>query len=86
MICDEAVLKNLADAGCGEEWVARYRALSGTALSDTELSRRQERLLRVYRKALLDGIHEQQHRLDCLDYLLYQLREDVQGKTQGGKP
>ena len=23
MKCDEAVLQNLADAGCGEDWVAR---------------------------------------------------------------
>lgn len=82
MKCDEAVLQNLVDAGCGEDWVARYRALSGTARDDAELSRRQESLLRVYRRELLDGIHDQQRRLDCLDYLLYRLRENIEGKAR----
>ena len=62
------------------------RALSGTVRDDAELSRRQESLLRVYHRELLDGIHEQQHRLDCLDYLLYRLREDIEGKARGGMP
>ena len=77
MICDEAVLQNLADAGCSDELVARYRSLSDAALSEDALNRRQEGMLRAYRRELLERLHEEQRRLDCLDYLLYRLRQDA---------
>ena len=75
MICNEAVIRNLTDAGCDSELIERYRALSREDGDPADITRRQARLLCEYRKRLLERIHEEQRRLDCLDYLLFHLRE-----------
>lgn len=59
----KAVQRNLVDAGCSAE--------------ETELflrSGREQQLcfLSKHRKKLLELVHRDQHRLECLDYLLYQ--------------
>lgn len=84
MICDEAVLQNLADAGCCDSLVSQYRSLSSQLLPERETSQRQESLLRNYRRELLDQLHENQRRLECLDYLLFQLRQEI--KQEENKP
>ena len=33
------------------------------------------RLLNQHRRLLLDAMHREQKRIDCLDYLLYQIRK-----------
>lgn len=63
---DAQVEQNLIDAGCRKEFVERY----GAATSDAERLRQ----LRGYRRELLEGIHAGERRLECLDYLIYQLR------------
>ncbi len=63
---DEKTIANLRDAGCSEEFIERYTsAASGCARIC---------LLKQYRRELLEGIHSEQKRLECLDYLIYQLR------------
>ena len=37
-------------------------------------------ILSQHRRALLDVIHENERRIDCLDYLIYQIEK--QGKNQ----
>ncbi len=63
---DEKTLTNLHDAGCDEALIAELDALPSTC---AKLCR-----LRAYRRELLDGIHTEQKKLECLDYLIYQLR------------
>lgn len=65
---DPRVRQNLIDAGCSDEFVRRFDA----APSDAERMRQ----LRGRRKELLAGIHAEQRRLDCLDYLIYQLKRE----------
>ena len=63
---DGNIIDNLRDAGCSEELIEQYAsAASGCARMC---------LLKKYRRELLDSIHSEQKKLECLDYLIYQLR------------
>ncbi len=66
---DEKTRTNLLDAGCDEAFIAEVAALPSTC---ARLCR-----LKAYRRELLDGIHAEQKKLECLDYLIYQLRCDT---------
>ena len=63
------VLQNRKDAGCTDEMVEKFMALRG---SDDE--EQQIRLLSDHRKHLLEKLHREEKRIDCLDYLLYQMQ------------
>lgn len=81
---DGKTRENLRDAGCDEELIAELETLPGTC---AQLCR-----LKTYRRDLLDGIHVEQRKLECLDYLIYQLRCDTersclaQAKLKGEQP
>lgn len=68
---DERTRHNLLDAGCPEALVAEF-----AEISDPD---EQMRLLRRYRRDLLSGIHAEQQKLDCLDYLIFSLRTERTG-------
>ncbi len=67
---DEKTLANLRDAGCDEALVAELDVMPSSC---ARLCR-----LKAYRRELLDGIHAEQRKLECLDYLIYQLRCEVE--------
>lgn len=58
--------QNLLDAGCDRETAQRCLSLARDKQTAALL-----RLLSCHRAALLDRVHENQKRIDCLDYLLY---------------
>lgn len=60
------VLQNLKDAGCTDNMVEQFMALHDT--------NQQMRLLMRHRKQLLEELHREEKRIDCLDYLLYQMQ------------
>lgn len=63
---DGNIIDNLRDAGCSEELIEQYAsAASGCARMC---------LLKKHRRELLESIHSEQKKLECLDYLIYQLR------------
>ena len=62
--------QNLLDAGCGSDTVQRCMALAQTK-NTPELMR----ILAQHRRALLDTVHLSEKRIDCLDYLIYQLEK-----------
>ena len=70
MKADREVLQNLSDAGCDEETISRFEALSGR--DDTPA---QQKLLYAYRKELVDAVHADQSKLSCLDYLIYRMQK-----------
>ena len=70
----QAVLQNLQDAGCCDEVIRRYCELEAQPRPAHLIRRDQKCLLQKQRKALLDDLHERQRRLDCLDFLLYQMK------------
>ena len=64
----EDILQNLRDAGCPQETIAAFlRCL------ETGETRKGLELLERQRRELLNGIHEGQRKLDCLDFLVYQM-------------
>jgi len=67
----EAVEQNLRDAGCSDEFIAAF-------LREWETGTKEEqfRLLSCQRCRLLDRVHAEQRKLDCLDYLRYQLEKE----------
>lgn len=66
---EQLLLRNLKDAGCSEADIERYFKLRAEG---RELE--QSRFLAAYRVKLLDQIHESQEKLDCLDYLIYSMK------------
>ena len=64
------VVQNLKDAGCTDKMVEKFMALQ-----DSEGEEQQLRLLSGHRKHLLEKLHRDERRIDCLDYLIYQMEK-----------
>lgn len=64
-----SVIQNLEDAGCSRESIEEYFTLEGKGAEKAQLA-----ILEKHRKNLLDAVHENQKKIDCLDYLIYQIR------------
>ena len=65
------LLRNLKDAGCDEAMIQKYLQLQ-------KEGKRQEqfRLLSLHIASLLDQVHVSQNRIDCLDYLIYTMKQE----------
>lgn len=71
----QAILReNLRDAGCDSDTICRCEGLAHDKKKGELL-----RVLSLHRRALLDTVHESERRIDCLDYLIYQIEK--QDKT-----
>ncbi len=66
----EAVEQNLRDAGCSDDFIAAFLRVWETGSTKEQL-----RLLSSQRCRLLNNVHAEQRKLDCLDYLRYQLEK-----------
>ncbi len=66
----EAVEQNLRDAGCSDEFIDSFMRVWEAGTAEEQL-----RLLARQRCRLLDRVHAEQRKLDCLDYLRYQLEK-----------
>ena len=67
----QAILReNLKDAGCDPDMICRCEALA-----QGEKQGELMRVLSLHRRVLLDAVHENERRIDCLDYLVYQLEK-----------
>ena len=67
----EQVRENLTDAGCGLDLIDQFEALGAANRREEQL-----RLLKARRALLMDAIHTEQRKLDCLDYLIYTLTQN----------
>ncbi len=66
----EAIIQNLKDAGCDSETIENFIADLQKGKEASGLKR-----LAVHRKKLIDSLHREQKCVDCLDYLVYQMKE-----------
>lgn len=64
------IIQNLVDAGCDTDMIGNF-----LFLMERETYGEQIQLLGTHRKMLLEALHQEQKRIDCLDYLLYQLEK-----------
>lgn len=66
----ESIIQNLKDAGCDMETIGKFMS---------DLQNGQEaaglRRLALHRKKLLISLHKEQKCIDCLDYLIYQIKK-----------
>ena len=68
---DEAVKQNLIDAGCSAQLIQQFISLQAEHKTDEILS-----LLAKQRKSLLDGVHAEERKIYCLDYLVNKLKNN----------
>lgn len=64
------VERNLIDAGCDGKTVKQFMELEKAGEQQEQL-----KLLEKHRSILLDQVHKNEKQIDCLDYLLYQMRK-----------
>ncbi len=65
----EAVIQNLKDAGCTQDIIECCIACIEQGKKNELLKRLEE-----HRTGLLHKVHEEEKYIDCLDYLVYQIR------------
>ena len=68
---EQDVVTNLVDAGCDNKLIEQFMDYLKTGSKEAGLS-----LLAKHRRYLLDCYHADQKRIDCLDYLLYQMNRN----------
>ena len=64
----EELIMNLKDAGCDEELITKCIKKYNKMLIKS---------LQCHRCCLLDKLHEEQKKIDCLDYLIYTLKKQM---------
>lgn len=67
---EASIIQNLKDAGCNTETIKNF-------IADLQAGKKAHGLkqLAIYRRTLLDVIHQEQKYIDCLDYLVYQIQK-----------
>lgn len=70
-----AVISNLKDAGCRQDFIDRF-----IAFAEQSQTKELFAMLAAHKKALLEAAHENNHRIDCLDYLTYKLKKELKNK------
>lgn len=68
---ESAIIQNLIDAGCKEDFIAKFME----DLRKDNISK-DLKLLQAHRRLLLDNLHKEQKRIDCLDYLVYRMTKE----------
>lgn len=66
----ESIIQNLKDAGCDSETIEKFMADLQKGKEVNSL-----KLLAEHRKKLLESLHKDQKCIDCLDYLVYQMKK-----------
>lgn len=62
--------QNLIDAGCDKQFIERFMNLPQAQKSEML------KMLAVHRQELLDGIHADERKIYCLDYLVNKLNKN----------
>ncbi len=65
---EEDVIQNLKDAGCDKKTIESFMK----CMAQDDL-RGQLHLMKEQRRCLLNKVHEEEKKIDCLDYLVYQM-------------
>ncbi len=72
-----ALIQNLEDAGCSDATIEGFLACGGE-----RKSARQLQILCRYRCQLLDQVHQEQKKLECLDDLIYTIKKHQKEKEK----
>ncbi len=66
----DKIIQNLKDANCNNNLISKFLELEKSNKVNEQL-----KLLSIHRKNLLDTLHENQKRIDCLDYLIFTIKQ-----------
>ncbi len=69
--CAFKIRRNLADAGCGERFIQQF-----LVLEQQRKRKEQYRLLSRHRSLLLEQLHHEQYKIDCLDFMVYSMQKE----------
>ena len=64
-------MQNLKDAGCSAQTIEKVCRLYGNGQVQDAI-----KTLRKHRCGLMDSLHESQERVDCLDFLVWQMEKE----------
>ena len=67
----QSMIQNLKDAGCDSNMIEQFLACHENGNVE-----KQQKLLSDHRRQLLERVHTEEKKIDCLDYLDYQLRKE----------
>lgn len=67
----QALKQNLIDSGCSKEVIDEF-----FSLYEQKKKKEALRLLTKHKSELLDNLHDSQKKIDCLDYLIFNLKQD----------
>ncbi len=67
---EKALIRNLEDAGCSLDIIESF-----CKCQEVKEYTEQLQILSKQRRMLLEQVHDTQHRLECLDYLIYTIRK-----------
>ncbi len=65
------MVQNLKDAGCSAQTIEKVCRLYGSGQVQDAI-----KTLRKHRCGLMDSLHESQERVDCLDFLVWQMEKE----------
>ena len=65
-----SIEQNLTDAGCSKEFIEKFMLLTESQRTADIL-----KMLDEHRKNLLDGIHADERKIYCLDYLVNKIKK-----------
>lgn len=68
---NKAIEQNLIDAGCDKDFIKSFMNLT-----EAQQTAEMLKMLAVHRKNLLDGIHADERKIYCLDYLVNKLKNN----------
>lgn len=66
----ENIKKNLSDAGCNQKQIDTFIQSLDKDTFDQQLL-----FLKCQRCSLIEKLHDAQKKVDCIDYLIYQLKK-----------
>lgn len=76
----EAIIQNLKDAGCDKTTVEQF-----VEFSKGRDKQKQFKLLEKHRRILLEKVHRNEKQIDCLDFLIFQMRKEKNDMLQETK-
>lgn len=82
-ITDDHILRirrNLSDVGCDSPFIEKF-----LLLEQKERRREQLHLLAQHRLSLLEELHRDQYRIDCLDHMVYIMEQEMEVSENGRK-
>lgn len=72
------IRRNLSDAGCDSSLIEKF-----LCLEQDQNRKEQYRLLSRYKASLLEELHQEQYKIDCLDHMVYTMEKEDEEKNGG---